>query len=99
VIHCIIIIINNEGLIFTTQSHYVEKVLKMFNHFNCKRKLPFDASMKLYSSTWGVVDQLEYAWVIACLMYVMICTRPDIVFVVVKTNRYTSNLSHIIGML
>nr|GEX20092.1 hypothetical protein [Tanacetum cinerariifolium] len=33
------------------------------------------------------ISQLEYSRVISCLMYAMICTRPDIVFVVGKLSR------------
>ncbi|GKC67059.1 zinc finger, CCHC-type containing protein [Tanacetum coccineum] len=38
-----------------------------------------------------IVSQLEYSRVIGCLMYAMICIRPDIAFVVGKLSRYTSN--------
>ncbi|GJW69691.1 zinc finger, CCHC-type containing protein [Tanacetum coccineum] len=38
------------------------------------------------------VSQLEYSRVIGCLMYAMICTRPDIAFAIGKLSRYTSNL-------
>jgi hypothetical protein len=84
-----------RGLILT-QSHYIEKVLKRFNQFDCKPvTTPFDTSMKLYPNTGKVVDQLEFARVIGCLMYAMTCTKPDIAYVVGKISRYTSNPSHI----
>jgi hypothetical protein len=89
------IITNNGGLILT-QSHYIEKVLKMFNQFDCKLvTIHFDTSMKLYPNTGRFVDQLEFARVIGCLMYAMTCTRPDIAYAVGKMSRYTSNPSHI----
>jgi hypothetical protein len=56
---------------------------------------PFDTSMKLYPNTGRVVDQLEYARVIGCLMYAMTCTRPDIAYAMGKMSKYTSNRSHI----
>jgi hypothetical protein len=56
---------------------------------------PFDASMKLYLNTGRVVDQLEFARVIGCLMYAMTCTRPNIAYAIGKTSRYTSNPSRI----
>jgi hypothetical protein len=56
---------------------------------------PFDASMKLYFNIGRVVDQLEFARVIGCLMYTMTYTRPNIAYAVGKISRYTSNPSHI----
>jgi hypothetical protein len=89
-------IVRNENGLVLNQSHYIEKVLKRFNQFDCKPVCtPFDASMKLYPNTGRAVNQLEYARVIGCLMYAMTCTRPDIAYAVGKMSRYTSNPSHI----
>ncbi|GJV50141.1 zinc finger, CCHC-type containing protein [Tanacetum coccineum] len=68
-----------------SQSHYIEKVLKKFNYFDC-------TSEKLMPNNGHVVSQLEYSRVTGCLMYAMTCTRPDIAFVVDKLSVYTSNL-------
>nr|GEU45474.1 zinc finger, CCHC-type [Tanacetum cinerariifolium] len=46
---------------------------------------------KLMPNRGLAVSQLEYSRVTGCLMYAMTCTRPDIVFVVGKLSRYTSN--------
>nr|GEX15242.1 zinc finger, CCHC-type [Tanacetum cinerariifolium] len=43
---------------------------------------PMDTSEKLMPNNGQVVSQLEYSWVIGCLMYAMTCTRPDIAFIV-----------------
>ncbi|GKF40039.1 zinc finger, CCHC-type containing protein [Tanacetum coccineum] len=76
-----------------SQSHYIEKVLKKFNYFDCTPvSTPMDISEKLMPNNGHAVSQLEYSMVISCLMYVMTCTRPDIAFVVGKLSRYTSNL-------
>jgi hypothetical protein len=91
-----IIIVRNENGLVLNQSHYIGKVPKMFNQFDCKHvSTPFDASMKLYPNTSRVVDQLEYARVIGCLMYAMTCTRPNIAYAVGKMSKYISNPSHI----
>ncbi|GKA42679.1 zinc finger, CCHC-type containing protein [Tanacetum coccineum] len=67
-----------------SQSHYIEKVLKKFNYFNCTPvSTPMDTSKKLMANNGQVVSQLEYSRVIGCLMYAMTCTRPNISFVVV----------------
>ena len=37
------------------------------------------------------IDAIPYASVVGSLMYVMLCTRPDICFVVGMVSRYQSN--------
>ncbi|GKD82337.1 hypothetical protein Tco_1349176, partial [Tanacetum coccineum] len=81
---------SNKKLI--SQSHYIEKVLKKFNYFDCTPiSLHMDTSEKLMSNNGQAVSQLEYSRVIGCLMYVMTCTRLDIAYAVGKLSRYTSN--------
>ncbi|GJW58445.1 zinc finger, CCHC-type containing protein [Tanacetum coccineum] len=75
-----------------SQSHYIEKVLKKFNYFDCTPvSTPVDTSEKLMPNNGQAVSQLEYSRVIGCLMYAMTYTRPGIAFVVGKLSRYTSN--------
>nr|GEW01368.1 zinc finger, CCHC-type [Tanacetum cinerariifolium] len=52
---------------------------------------PLDTCEKLIPNRGLVVSQLEYSRVIGYLMYAMTSTRPDIVFVMGKLSRYTSN--------
>ncbi|GJY81459.1 zinc finger, CCHC-type containing protein [Tanacetum coccineum] len=67
-----------------SQSHYIEKVLKKFNYFECTPvSTPMDTSEKLMPNNGQTVSQLEYSRVISCLMYAMTYTRPDIDFAVV----------------
>nr|GEZ91559.1 zinc finger, CCHC-type [Tanacetum cinerariifolium] len=82
---------SNEIEIF--QSHYIEKVLKKFNYFDCTLVgTPIDTSEKLMPNNDQAVSQLEYSRVIGCLMYAKTCTRPDNAFAVAKLCKYTSNL-------
>ncbi|GJZ66739.1 zinc finger, CCHC-type containing protein [Tanacetum coccineum] len=85
----------DDMLIFGTdkvQSHYIEKVLKKFNYFDCTPvSTPMDTSEKLMPNNGQSVSQLEYYRVIGCLMYAMTCKRPNIAFVMGKLSRYTSN--------
>ncbi|GKE28875.1 zinc finger, CCHC-type containing protein [Tanacetum coccineum] len=75
-----------------SQCHYIKKVLKKFNNFNCTPVInPMDTSEKLMPNNGQAVSQLEYSWMISCLMYAMTCTRHDIAFAVCKLSRYTSN--------
>ncbi|GJT68306.1 hypothetical protein Tco_1019786, partial [Tanacetum coccineum] len=76
------------------QSHYIEKVLKKFNYFDCTPvSTPLDISEKMMPNNGQAVSQLKYSRVIGCLMYAMTCTRHDIAFVVGKLSRYSSNPS------
>jgi hypothetical protein len=78
------------------QSHYIEKILKKFNHFDSPPiSTPFDPHIKLYPNTGRAISQLEYSRVIGSLMYAMTCTRPDIAYAVGKLSRYTHNPSDI----
>ncbi|GKE17110.1 zinc finger, CCHC-type containing protein [Tanacetum coccineum] len=73
-----------------SQSHYIEKVLKKFNYFDCTPvSTLIDTSEKLMPNNGQDVSQLEYSRVIGCLMYAMTCTRPDIAFAAGKQSRYT----------
>ncbi|GJT18772.1 zinc finger, CCHC-type containing protein [Tanacetum coccineum] len=77
-----------------SQSHYIEKVLKKFNYFDCTPvSTPMDTSEKLMPNNGQAVSQLEYSRVICCLMYAMTYTRPDIAFAEGKLSRYISNPS------
>ncbi|GKC74949.1 zinc finger, CCHC-type containing protein, partial [Tanacetum coccineum] len=77
-----------------SQSHYIKKVPKKFNYFDCTPVTTLmDTSEKLMPNNGQVVSQLKYSRVIGCLMYVMTYTRPDITFAMGKLSKYTSNPS------
>ena len=85
---------HESNRISISQSHYIEKVLRKFNYFDCTPvSTPMDTCEKLMPNHGKAVSQLEYSRVIGCLMYAMTCTRPDIGFAVGKLSRYTSNPS------
>jgi len=61
------------------QSHYIEKVLKKFGYFDCQSiSTPFNQNINLVANKGNLVARIKYSKVIKCLMYAMICTRPDI---------------------
>ncbi|GJU87366.1 zinc finger, CCHC-type containing protein [Tanacetum coccineum] len=75
-----------------SQSHYIEKILKKFNYFDCTPvSTPMDTSEKLMPNDGHDVSQLNYSRVIGCLMYAVTYTRPDIAFAMEKLSTYTSN--------
>ena len=62
-----------------SQEHYVENILKRFEHFDCKPvSTPYDLSSLLKKNREHSVAQTEYAQIIGSLMYLENCTRPDI---------------------
>ncbi|GJZ68998.1 zinc finger, CCHC-type containing protein [Tanacetum coccineum] len=74
--------------IASSQSHYIEKVLKKYNYFDCTPvSTPIDTSEKLMLNNGQAISQLEYSKVICYMMYAMTCTRPNIAFVVGKLSR------------
>ncbi|GJS22810.1 zinc finger, CCHC-type containing protein [Tanacetum coccineum] len=102
---------HESNRIAISQSHYIKKVLKKFNYFDCTPvSTPIDTSEKLMPNNGQAISQLEYSRVIGCLMYAMTCTRPDIAFAVVlegytdtswinntKDNSSTSGWAFLLG--
>jgi len=89
-------IVRDDESITLTQYHYIEKVLKRFNHFDCAPvSTPLDPSVELVKNTGNPVSQLEYSKLIGCLMYAMTCTRPDIALAIGKLSRFTNNPSEL----
>ena len=82
-----------------SQKLYIEEVLKRFSMENSKRGLlplrhGINLSKKMCPNTpeeIQCISKIPYASVIGSLMYVMLCTRPDIALAVSVTSRYQSN--------
>jgi hypothetical protein len=92
-------LIKVDGGITLSQSQYVEKVLKLFDFFDCKPcQTPYDPSVTLLNNKRIGLDQLRYFHIIGSLMYLASATRADILFVVSKLSRFISNPGLIIGM-
>ena len=52
------------------QEHYVEKILRKFEHFDCKpMSTPHDLSSQLKKNKEHSIAQIEYAQIIRSLMY------------------------------
>ena len=89
-----------KKLLYLSQIEYIEKVLK---HFDMERgkelstPLPPYVKLCLNGCPKTNVEKVEmakvpYSFADGSLMYVMICTRPDIAYVVGVVSRYISNL-------
>ena len=66
-----------------SQEHYVEKILRKFEHFDCKpMSTPYDSNSQLKKNREHSVAKIEYAHIIGSLMYLMNCTGLDIAYAV-----------------
>ena len=76
------------------QSHYVEKILKKFEHFDMSPiSISYDSKVHLVKNRGDNVSQDKYAQIIGSLMFLTNCTHLDIVYVVGRLSRYTHNPS------
>ena len=81
----------SEGLILS-QSHYVDNILGKFDKDNSSiARTPVDVTLHLSKNKKESVSQVEYSRVISSLMYLISCTRLDIVYVVNRLSRYGSS--------
>jgi len=81
------------------QKHYIQNVLKKYNMVDCKPiDMPFASRLKLTldMSPWTneeklAMEDVPYQSAVGSLMYAMICTRPNIAYVVGVVSRFLSN--------
>ncbi|GJU40764.1 retrovirus-related pol polyprotein from transposon TNT 1-94 [Tanacetum coccineum] len=82
-----------------SQSGYVQKILNNYRMDNGKSvSVPLGAHFKVSlkdcpSSDWDVerMSKVSYANDVGSLMYLMVCTRPDIAYAVSIVSRYLAN--------
>ena len=79
------------------QRKYVETILQRFNMQECKPiKVPIHVGVNLYldqcpnTQEEEEMSRVPYESVVGILMYVMVCTKPDIAHVVGFLSRYMS---------
>ena len=89
----------SEGKIWLSQEKYIMKVLERFNMDGAKFvSTPLAAHFKLSAqqrpSNQKEIDAMKnvpYASAVGCLMYAMICTRPDLAQALSVVSKYMSN--------
>ena len=82
-----------------SQARYIDKVLERFSMQNSKKELlPFRHGVPLFNDQRpktqeevNMMGQIPYAFVVGILMYVMLCTRPNIYYSVGMVSQYQSN--------
>ncbi|GJR60183.1 retrotransposon protein, putative, ty1-copia subclass [Tanacetum coccineum] len=91
----------SRKILRVSQSGYVSKILNNFRIDNGKSvKMPLGGHFKLSLKDCPVKDcdvermsKVPYANAVGILMYLMVCTRPDIAYAVSVVSRYLANLS------
>ena len=87
-----------NGILKLSQSEYVKKVLNRFNMNEAKlMSTPLDSHFKLSKEQSPKIEEemdhmskVPYTSAIGSLMYVMVCTRPDIAHTVGVVSRFMS---------
>nr|GEV72910.1 retrovirus-related Pol polyprotein from transposon TNT 1-94 [Tanacetum cinerariifolium] len=82
-----------------SQSGYVQKIMNNYRVDNGKSvSMPLGAHIMVslkdcLSNDWDVerMSKVSYANVVGSLMYLMVCTRPDIAYAISIMNRYLAN--------
>jgi len=74
-----------------SQEQYVETILEWHGMTNSNPvKIPMIANLQLPSLTEAEIDITEYQRCIGSLMYLMVCTRPDIAYAVSVLSRHVT---------
>ncbi|CAA7057312.1 unnamed protein product [Microthlaspi erraticum] len=84
--------------LWLSRKGYIKKVLERFDMANAKPVSILLANhFNLYQSPKCEVkirgmEQVPYASAVGCLMYAMVCTRPDLAQAVIQISKYMANL-------
>ena len=72
-----------------SQSKYVEKILVRFNMQDCKpRSTPCEQKLNYTDDAALLSDVSMYREAVGSLIYLTVCTRPDLSFIVSKLSQY-----------
>ena len=88
-----------ERTLSMTQEKYIDNLLSKFNLSDVKpTKTPLDPGCSLSKQMCPVTEEERalaskqpYRELVGSLMYLMVCTRPDIAFAICQLSRYSSN--------
>ena len=89
-----------RGKLFLTQKSYIVKILSQFGMEKSKPiSTPTSVSCKLSLSMspqteeeLAYMSRVPYANAVGCLMYVMVCTRPDIAHAISVVSKFIARL-------
>ena len=78
-----------DGYVKISQKEYIHKVLERYGMSDCKPRYT-PSEPKIDCIEGEPVDSKTYREAIGCLMYAMICTRPDICWIITKLSQYVT---------
>ena len=83
----------DHNLLKIHQSFYANKVLEKFNHTTCSSVyIPADPGIKFVAANSKANEKVfPYREAIGSLMYLAVCTRPDLAYIVGVLSRYMEN--------
>lgn len=82
----------DKSSITLSQKQYMLSVLKKFDMTQCKpRSNPCELGDETYSSVVLFDDVSKYRKVVGSLIYMMLCTRPDLSYIITKLSQKLSN--------
>lgn len=86
----------SKGTLILDQTRYAEKVIQRFGQENCKpvsTPLPTGYTPRPNSNQASASLRSSYQSVIGSLLYIMLGTRPDIAYAVIKMSQFAANPS------
>lgn len=79
----------SDGCVKMTQEKYTNKILQRFNMQDCRtRETPCEQKLEYTENAVKVKDVRMYREAVGSLIYLIICTRPDLSFVVSRLSQY-----------
>lgn len=79
----------SDHCVTMSQAKYVEKILERFDMQNCKpRSTPCELKLAYTDDAEKMTDVRKYREAVGSLIYLSVCTRPDLSFVVSKLSQY-----------
>lgn len=81
-----------KGTLTLDQSVYIKNVLKKFGMSDCKPvSTPMQSGFKLCKTDDVICDNVyNYRQLLGCLMYLSVCTRPDIAYTCSQLSQYNN---------
>ena len=80
-----------NGTLLLHQEDYVNSILSKFNMQNCNGvDTPMEDRLKLKDMKSGEKGNMPYQELIGCLLYLSVCTRPDISYAVSFLSQYNT---------
>ena len=83
--------VQSDNCVKMSQAKYVDKILERFQMEDCKpRSTPCEQKLNYSENADMMIDVRKYREAVGSLIYLTVCTRPDLSFIVSKLSQYFS---------